>query len=90
MQRSRLKISKDRSLVQVGSLQGTIKPILVEDSVKTVFEMARKRLLSLHKEPDYEKLMKQALSSSLNEIGKNDLVIECNKTDSELSTEACE
>ena len=58
--------------------------ILVEDSVKTVFEMARKRLLSLHKEPDYEKLMKQALSSSLNEIGKNDLIIECNKTDSGL------
>ena len=58
--------------------------ILVEDSVKTVFEMARKRLLSLHMEPDYEKLMKQALSSSLNEIGKNDLVIECNKTDSGL------
>jgi V/A-type H+/Na+-transporting ATPase subunit E len=58
--------------------------ILVEDSVKTVFEMARKRLLSLHKEPDYEKLMKQALSSSLNEIGKSDLIIECNKTDSGL------
>lgn len=58
--------------------------ILIEDSVKTVFEMARKRLLSLHEEPDYEKLMKQALLNSLNEIGKNDLSIECNKTDSSL------
>jgi V/A-type H+-transporting ATPase subunit E len=58
--------------------------ILVEDSVKTVFEMSKKRLLSVHKEPDYEKLMKQALLNSLNEIGKNDLIIECNKTDSGL------
>jgi V/A-type H+/Na+-transporting ATPase subunit E len=58
--------------------------ILVEDSVKTVFEMSRKRLLSVHKEPDYEKLMKQALLNSLNEIGKNDLILECNKTDSGL------
>jgi V/A-type H+/Na+-transporting ATPase subunit E len=58
--------------------------VLVEDSVKTVFEMARKRLLSLHKEPDYENLMKQALLSSLNEIGKNDLSIECSKTDSNM------
>ena len=58
--------------------------ILVEDSVKTVFEMAKRRLLSLHKEPDYENLIKQALMISLNEIGKNDLSIECNKTDSKL------
>lgn len=58
--------------------------ILVEDSVKTVFEMSRKRLLSVHKEADYEKLMKQALLNSLNEIGKNDLIIESNKTDSGL------
>jgi V/A-type H+-transporting ATPase subunit E len=58
--------------------------ILVEDSVKTVFEMARKRLLSLQKDPEYEKLMKQALLNSLAEIGKNDLIIECNKTDTGL------
>jgi V/A-type H+-transporting ATPase subunit E len=58
--------------------------VLVEDSVKTVFEMARKRLLSLHEEPDYENLMKQALMNSFNEIGKNDLSIECNKTDSNM------
>ena len=58
--------------------------ILVEDSVKTVFEMARKRLLSLHKDPEYEKLMKQALLNSLAEIGKNDLIIECNKIDAGL------
>jgi V/A-type H+-transporting ATPase subunit E len=58
--------------------------ILVEDSVKTVFEMARKRLLSLHKDPEYEKLMKQALLNSLAEIGKNDIIIECNKTDTGL------
>jgi V/A-type H+/Na+-transporting ATPase subunit E len=58
--------------------------VLVEDSVKTVFEMTRKRLLSLHKDPDYEKLMKHALLNSLNEIGKTDLIIECNKTDSGL------
>lgn len=55
--------------------------ILVEESVKTVFEMVRKRLQTLHKEQAYEKLLKQALLSSLNEIGKNDLIIECNKTD---------
>lgn len=58
--------------------------ILVEDSVNTVFEMARKRFLSVNKEPDYEKLMKQALLNSLNEIGKNDLRIECNRTDSNI------
>ena len=58
--------------------------ILVEDSVSTVFEMARKRFLSVNKEPDYEKLMKQALLNSLNEIGKNDLRIECNRTDSNI------
>jgi V/A-type H+-transporting ATPase subunit E len=58
--------------------------ILVEDSVNTVFEMARKRFLSINKEPDYEELMKQALLNSLNEIGKNDLRIECNRTDSEI------
>jgi V/A-type H+-transporting ATPase subunit E len=55
--------------------------ILVEESVKTVFEMVRKRLQMLHKEQAYEKLLKQALLNSLNEIGKNDLIIECNKTD---------
>ncbi|MGI0042711.1 MAG: V-type ATP synthase subunit E [Nitrososphaeraceae archaeon] len=58
--------------------------ILIEDSVRTVFEMVRKRLSSLHKEPDYEKLMKQALLNGLKEIGKNDLSIECNKTDYSL------
>lgn len=58
--------------------------ILIEDSVKTVFEMVRKRLSSLHKEPDYEKLMKQALLNGLKEMGKNDLSIECNKTDYSL------
>jgi V/A-type H+-transporting ATPase subunit E len=58
--------------------------ILVEDSVKTIFEMARKRLLSVHKEPDYERLIKNALLNSLDEIGKNDLSIECNKTDSNM------
>ena len=58
--------------------------ILVEDSVSTVFEMARKRFLSVNKEPDYEKLMKQALLNSLDEIGKNDLRIECNRTDSNI------
>ena len=55
--------------------------ILVEESVKTVFEMVRKRLQTLHKEQAYEKLLKQALLNSLNEIGKNDLIIECNRTD---------
>lgn len=55
--------------------------ILVEESVKTVFEMVRKRLQTLHKEQAYEKLLKQALLNSLNEMGKNDLIIECNKTD---------
>lgn len=55
--------------------------ILVEESVKTVFEMVRKRLQTLHKEQAYEKLLNQALLNSLNEIGKNDLIIECNKTD---------
>jgi V/A-type H+-transporting ATPase subunit E len=55
--------------------------ILVEESVKTVFEMARKRLQTLHKEKDYEKLLKQALLNGLKEIGRNDLTIECNKTD---------
>jgi V/A-type H+/Na+-transporting ATPase subunit E len=58
--------------------------ILIEDSVRTVFEMVRKRLLAIHKEPDYEKLMKQALLNALKEIGKNDLSIECNKTDYSL------
>ena len=58
--------------------------ILIEDSVRTVFEMVRKRLSSIHKEPDYEKLMKQALLNALKEIGKNDLSIECNKTDYSL------
>lgn len=58
--------------------------ILIEDSVRTVFEMVRKRLSSIHKEPDYEKLMKQALLNALKAIGKNDLSIECNKTDYSL------
>lgn len=58
--------------------------ILIEDSVRTVFEMVRKRLSLLHKEPDYEKLMKHALLNGLKEIGKNDLSIECNKTDHSL------
>ena len=55
--------------------------ILVEESVKTIFEMVRNRLQTLHKEQAYEKLFRQALLNSLNEIGKNDLIIECNKTD---------
>jgi V/A-type H+-transporting ATPase subunit E len=58
--------------------------VLIEDSVNTVFEMARKKLLSLQNEPNYENIVKQALLSSLNEIGKDDLSIECNKTDSKM------
>jgi V/A-type H+-transporting ATPase subunit E len=58
--------------------------ISIEDAIRNVFEMVRKRLASLNKDPNYEQLIKQAVLDSLKEIGKNDIIIECNKKDLNL------
>jgi V/A-type H+/Na+-transporting ATPase subunit E len=58
--------------------------ISIEDAIRNVFEMVRKRLASLNRDPNYEQLIKQAVLDSLKEIGKNDIIIECNKKDLNL------
>jgi V/A-type H+/Na+-transporting ATPase subunit E len=58
--------------------------ISIEDAIRNVFEMVKKRLASLNKDPNYEQLIKQAVLDSLKEIGKNDIIIECNKKDLNL------
>ena len=58
--------------------------ISIENAIRNVFEMVRKRLASLNKDPNYEQLIKQAVLDSLKEIGKNDIIIECNKKDLNL------
>lgn len=58
--------------------------ISIEDAIRNVFEMVRKRLASLNRDPNYEQLINQAVLDSLKEIGKNDIIIECNKKDLNL------
>lgn len=58
--------------------------ILIEESVGNVFEMLRARMATLHKEQNYEQLIRQAIIDSHKEIGNNDIVIECNVTDLDL------
>ena len=58
--------------------------ILIEDAVKNVLEMVKEKLATLNKDPNYEQLVEQAILDSVKEIGRSDLIIECNKNDVKL------
>jgi V/A-type H+/Na+-transporting ATPase subunit E len=58
--------------------------ILIEDAVKNVLEMVKEKLATINKDPNYEQLVEQAILDSVKEIGRSDLIIECNKNDVKL------
>jgi V/A-type H+/Na+-transporting ATPase subunit E len=58
--------------------------ILIEDAVKNVLEMVKEKLAAINKDPNYEQLMEQAILDSVKEIGRPELIIECNKNDVKL------
>ena len=58
--------------------------LLVEAAVNEVFEKAKVALHSVGKDENYKQLMNRLLDEGLSAIGKDDMLVECNKTDMEL------
>jgi V/A-type H+-transporting ATPase subunit E len=58
--------------------------LLVEAAVNEVFEKAKVALRSVGKDENYKQLMNRLLEEGLSAIGKDDMIVECSKTDMEL------
>ena len=58
--------------------------LLVEAAVNEVFEKAKVALRSVGKDENYKQLMNRLLDEGLSAIGKDDMIVECGKTDMEL------
>jgi V/A-type H+/Na+-transporting ATPase subunit E len=58
--------------------------LLVEAAVNEVFEKAKVALHSVGKDENYKQLMNRLLDEGLSAIGKDDMIVECSKTDIEL------
>ena len=58
--------------------------LLVEAAVNEVFEKAKVALHSVGKDENYKQLMNRLLDEGLSAIGKDDMLVECSKTDMEL------
>jgi len=58
--------------------------LLVEAAVNEVFEKAKVALRSVGKDENYKQLMNRLLDEGLSAIGKDDMLVECSKTDMEL------
>ena len=58
--------------------------LLVEAAVNEVFEKAKVALHSVGKDENYKQLMNRLLEEGLSAIGKDDMIVECSKTDIEL------
>ncbi len=58
--------------------------LLVEAAVNEVFEKAKVALRSVGKDENYKQLMNRLLDEGLSAIGKDDMIVECSKTDMEL------
>lgn len=58
--------------------------VLIEAAVNDVFEKAKSKLSTSTKEEIYTALMSKLLEDGLSAIGKDEVVVECNKNDIEL------
>jgi len=58
--------------------------LLVEAAVNEVFEKAKVELRSVGKNENYKQLMNILLDEGLSAIGKDDMIVECSKNDTEL------
>ena len=58
--------------------------LLVEAAVNEVFEKAKVALRSVGKDENYKQLMNRLLDEGLSAIGKDDMIVECSKNDTEL------
>ena len=58
--------------------------LLVEAAVNEVFEKAKVALRSVGKNENYKQLMNKLLEEGLSAIGKDDMIVECSKNDTEL------
>ena len=58
--------------------------VIVETAVNDAFEMAKKKLESSAKEKSYSGLINNMLKESISAIGSNEVIVECNKRDTDL------
>ncbi|HZE78810.1 MAG TPA: V-type ATP synthase subunit E family protein [Nitrososphaeraceae archaeon] len=58
--------------------------VIVETAVNDAFEMAKKELESSVKQKSYSILINKMLKESISAIGSNEVIVECNKTDTDL------
>jgi V/A-type H+/Na+-transporting ATPase subunit E len=58
--------------------------VIVETAVNDAFEMAKKKLESSAKEKSYSSLINKMLKESISAIGSNEVIVECNKRDTDL------
>ncbi|NOJ26476.1 MAG: V-type ATP synthase subunit E [Nitrososphaera sp.] len=74
-----------RQIVGSSRLNARNKELLMlENDVNEAFEKAKARLMSSGKEESYKSLMTRIIEDSLPTVGSDEVVIECNKNDSEL------
>jgi V/A-type H+/Na+-transporting ATPase subunit E len=62
--------------------------VLIESAVNDTFEKAKKILASSNKENSYRILMRKILKDSVTTIDSDQVIVECNKNDSELVEKA--
>jgi V/A-type H+-transporting ATPase subunit E len=62
--------------------------VLIESAVNDTFEKAKKILASSNKENSYRLLMRKILKDSVTMIDSDQVIVECNKNDSELVEKA--
>jgi V/A-type H+/Na+-transporting ATPase subunit E len=58
--------------------------LIVEAAVNEVFEKAKLALHSVGRDENYKQLMARLLEDGLSAIGKDGMIVECNKNDAEL------
>jgi V/A-type H+-transporting ATPase subunit E len=58
--------------------------LMVEAAVNEVFEKAKLALHSVGRDENYKQLMNKLLEDGLSAIGKDGMIVECNKNDTEL------
>jgi V/A-type H+-transporting ATPase subunit E len=58
--------------------------LLVEGAVNEVFEKAKLAMRSVGRDENYKQLMNRLVDEGLSAIGNDNMIIECNKTDTEL------
>jgi V/A-type H+-transporting ATPase subunit E len=74
-----------RQIVGSGRLQARNQELLmIETAVNNAFEEARKKLATSGGKESYRALMSSIIEESIDSVGSGEVVIECNKNDTEL------